>query len=207
VNRTSVDAYLRDGCGRCDKYQTPACKVLRWTPALAQLRQLALAVGLTEEMKWGSPCYTVDGKNVAMLVSLMDCCALSFFQGAALADDAGLLERPGPNSRIGRMLKFRSEAEVDGQRPQVQQLLQQAVDLARRGVKVMLAPAAEPIPPELEARLARDATLQAAFAALTPGRRRSHVLHIGAAKQVDTRLRRLARCVPVILAGRGWQEK
>lgn len=207
MNRISVEAYLRDGCGRCDKYQTPACKVHRWTPALEQLRGFALAAGLTEEMKWGSPCYTLAGKNVAMLVSLLDCCALQFFQGAALADPDGTLEAPGPNSRFVRMLKFRGVAEVAERSAQVEQYLRQAVALAQGGVKVVPAPAAEPMPPELAARLAVDLELRAAFEALTPGRRRSHVLHIGGAKQADTRLRRLERCVPEILAGRGLQER
>ena len=81
MNRTSVDSYLSDGCGRCDKYQTPDCKVLRWTPILVELRQMVRASGLTETMKWGSPCYCVNDHNVVMLVSFKDDCALQFFQG------------------------------------------------------------------------------------------------------------------------------
>ena len=116
MNRTSVDAYLRDGCGRCAHYRTPACKVRAWTPVLEALRAIAQASGLTETMKWGSPCYTLAGKNVLMAVAFKESCALQFFKGAALVDDAGLLESPGPNSRFGRFLRFLSVAEVKARR-------------------------------------------------------------------------------------------
>ena len=72
MNRESVDAYLRDGCGRCEHYRTPACKVHLWTEALVALRQVVLEAGLEETMKWGSPCYTLGGKNVAMVVAQKD---------------------------------------------------------------------------------------------------------------------------------------
>lgn len=116
MNRESVDAYLRDGCGRCDKYQTPACKVHLWTPALQALRALLLEAGLTEEMKWGQPCYSFEGANVVLLASLRDECALSFFQGAALTDPDGLLVSSGPDSRFARYLPSRSRADAEARR-------------------------------------------------------------------------------------------
>lgn len=171
MNTESVDSYLQDGCGRCDQYRTPQCKVHLWTPILEGLRGLLRAAGLDEEMKWGSPCYTLDGKNVAMIVALKDHCALQFFKGTGLTDPDGLLTSPGPNSQYVRMLELRSMAEFT----------------ERRG--------------------AAEGFLAQAYEALTPGRRRSHVLHVSGAKQSDTRARRVDRCVPDILAGRGFNER
>jgi uncharacterized protein YdeI (YjbR/CyaY-like superfamily) len=207
VNRTSVDAYLQDGCGRCDRYQTPTCKVHRWTPALVALRGLLRSTALTEEMKWGSPCYTLEGKNVVMLASFNDSCALSFFKGAALVDEEGALETAGPNSHVARVLRFRSVEDALARLSQAGRFVEQAIALERDGVKVAHATAPQPIPEELARRLAEDPSLRAAFEALTPGRRRSHILHVSGAAQAATRVRRVERCVSDILAGRGFNER
>jgi uncharacterized protein YdeI (YjbR/CyaY-like superfamily) len=207
MNRESVDAYLRDGCGRCDKYQTPACKVHLWTPALGALRAMLLEAGLTEEMKWGQPCYTLEGANVVMLVSLKEHAALQFFQGAALADGAGLLVSPGPNSRFARYVPLRTRAEVEAHRDAIAGYLAEAMERARTGQKLEVAPAAEPVPEELARVLAATPKLARAFEALTPGRRRSHVLHVSGAKQSATRAKRAEACAEKILEGRGWNER
>jgi uncharacterized protein YdeI (YjbR/CyaY-like superfamily) len=207
MNRESVDAYLRDGCGRCDKYRTPACKVHLWTPALRALRAMLLEAGLTEEMKWGSPCYTFEGVNVVMIASLRHQCALSFFQGAALTDADGLLVSPGPNSRFARYLPFRSLAEVESRRDAIARFLTEAIDRARTGQKVDAPPAAELMPVELARVLAAAPKLARAFEALTPGRRRSHALHVGGAKQSATRAKRAEACAAKILEGKGWNER
>jgi uncharacterized protein YdeI (YjbR/CyaY-like superfamily) len=207
MNTESVDAYLRDGCGRCDHYRTPQCKVHLWTPILVGLRTLLRAAGLVEEMKWGSPCYTLDGKNVAMIVALKERSALQFFKGSGLVDPAGLLTSPGPNSQYGRLLEFRSLAEFEALREDAIGFLRQAIELERSGVKIAPAPTAEAMPEELAARLEADPALAQAYEALTPGRRRSHVIHISGAKQSETRARRVDRCVPDILAGRGFNER
>jgi len=207
MNNSSVDAYLQDGCGRCEKHQTPQCKVHLWTPVLRSLRARLLSSGLAETMKWGQPCYTLDGANVVMLASLMDSCALSFFKGAALADPEALLVSPGPNSRFARYLKLRSVEELQRHAAAIDALLVQAIELERAGIRVEAPPASEPVPAELSSRLAADAELSAAFEALTPGRRRSHILHVSGAKQTETRARRVEKCVPEILAGRGVNER
>lgn len=207
MNRESVDSYLRDGCGRCDKYRTPACKVHLWTPALRALRAMLLEAGLTEEMKWGSPCYTFEGANVVMIASLRDRCALSFFQGAALADVDGLLVSPGPNSRFARYLPFRSLSDVTAHRDAIAGFLAEAMERARTGQKVDAPPAAEPMPEELASALAAAPKLARAYEALTPGRRRSHVLHVSGAKQSATRAKRAEACAAKILEGKGWNER
>ncbi len=207
MNTGDVDSYLRDGCGRCEHYRTPACKVHRFRGVLEALRALVLSRGLVEELKWGSPCYTLSGKNVVMVAAFKEYCALSFFKGAALVDHDGLLESPGPSSRFARLIKFRSADEVLARREQVERLIEQAMALERAGKKVEPTGALEPVPTELERRLKRDPALRKAFDALTPGRRRSHILHISGAKQSETRERRVDRCAPVILAGRGFNER
>jgi uncharacterized protein YdeI (YjbR/CyaY-like superfamily) len=207
MNTESVDAYLRDGCGRCEHYQTPKCKVHLWTPILEGLRDLLRAAGLVEEMKWGCPCYTLEGKNVAMIVALRDHSALQFFKGAGLADPEGLLTSPGPNSQYGRLLVLRSVAELDARRAAAAAFIAQAMELERSGVKIAPAATAEAMPEELAARLAEDPELARAYEALTPGRRRSHVIHVSGAKQSETRARRVDRCAEDILAGRGFNER
>lgn len=207
MNIIDVDAYLRDGCGRCEHYKTPACKVHRWADVLEELRKLVLASGLEEQVKWGQPCYSLEGKNVVMIAAFKESCALSFFKGAALADEDGLLESPGPNSRFARFLKFRSSKDIKARRKAAERFLQEAIALERAGKRVEPAAAIEEMPEELARRLAGDPALNRAFLALTPGRRRSHVLHISGAKQSATREKRVERCAKEIAAGRGFNER
>lgn len=207
IQRTSVEAYLKDGCGRCEHYQTPQCKVLLWTEPLQALRKLVLAAGLQETLKWGSPCYTHDGRNVVMVVSFREYCSIEFFQGAALEAEEGVLESHGENSHVARFVRFHSAKEVRARKALLEGLLAQAIERAKAGEKIERPKAAQPVPAELARRLASDAPLRKAFEALTPGRRRSHVLHVSGAKQSTTREARVAKCVPVILAGRGFNER
>ena len=207
MNTTSADAYLQDGCGRCDRYRTPDCKVHLWTEPLQALRALLLATELTEEMKWGSPCYTLGGENVAMLTAFKERCALSFFQGALLSDAEGLLQAPGPNSRSVRLLPFTSAEQVHERRSSIGRFIDEATELRRSGARVAFHPTPEPIPEELRARLDADPEAAAAFEALTPGRRRSYALHVGGAMKSATRAARAERCVPRILSGKGFNER
>jgi uncharacterized protein YdeI (YjbR/CyaY-like superfamily) len=206
MNTESVDAYIEDGCGRCDLYRTADCKVLLWTDALVALRQMLLETELEEEMKWGVPCYTLDGKNVLMMTSFRRGCALSFFKGAAFDDPEGLLTKPGPNSRYARLLEFTSLEQVESLREQTEAFIQVAIQAERDGVEVVVEDD-EPMPEELERRLATDAGLADAFEKLTPGRQRSHILHISGAKQSATRERRVEKCAPKIIAGKGFNER
>lgn len=207
MNNTDADSWLADGCGRCDKYQTPACKVHRWPEVLVELRALARAAGLVEEMKWGNPCYTLDGKNVAMLGALTDAAALSFFKGTLLTDDQDLLHAPGPNSQAARQLKFTSLEQVHALRPVIQRMLDQAIALERAGARVEFARGPAAIPAELQALLDADPALQAAFAALTPGRQRSHALHVDGAKTPAARGARAGKCAEKIRAGKGFLDR
>jgi len=205
-NNTSVESYLAEGCGRCERFQTPACKVHTWAEVLVALRELLGETELSETMKWGSPCYTLGGKNVVSLSALNDAALLSFFKGALLPDPEGLLEQPGPNSRHARYLKFLSLEDLEEHREATLALLAAAIEAQRQGKRVE-GKANEPIPAELQAALDADEELAAAFAKLTPGRQRSHVLHVSGAKQSATRARRAERCAEKILAGKGYNER
>jgi uncharacterized protein YdeI (YjbR/CyaY-like superfamily) len=207
MNRTSVDSYLAEGCGRCDKFQTPDCKVHLWTAPLVELRALLKGAGFGEELKWGQPCYTFEGKNVVMLVAMREYVALSFLQGTLLADPAGLLEAPGPNSQAVRYLRFTSAEDLGEKRAIAEAFVEAAKVLARSDAKVEFARAPEPVPEELQAVLDADPAVAAAFAALTPGRRRSHILHVSGAKQAASRRSRAEKCVPKILAGQGFLDR
>lgn len=207
MNRGTVESWLADGCGRCDNYQTPNCKVLLWTPALVALREHLRATGMSEELKWGSPAYSLDGKNVVMLVAFRDRCSLSFFKGALLSDPDGSLESPGPNSQAVRELRFTSVDQVRARAADIDRFLADAMALERDGAKVPFAKAPEEMPDELRARLDGDPALKAAFDALTPGRQRSHVLYVAGAKQAATRASRAEKCAPKILAGLGFQDR
>lgn len=207
MNNTSVDSYLAEGCGRCDRFQTPDCKVHQWTEALTELRALVRETELEETMKWGAPCYTLAGKNVLSVSALKDAAVIGFFKGAILEDAEGLLEAPGKNSRYVRTLKFSSPEDVRARREATARLIARAIDVERAGKSVNPPPAAEPVPKELQARLDAEPTLARAFEALTPGRRRSHILYVSGAKQAKTRVRRSERCAEKILAGKGFNER
>lgn len=207
MNTESVDAYLRDGCGRCSHYKTPACKVHAWTGPLQALRELMLACGLTEEMKWGAPCYTHAGRNVVMIGALKACCTVGFFNAGALQDNDGLLEMQGPNSRHARVVRIRSEDEVSALRGGLMSLVQQGMALAEQGVVEKEERVEDPVPDALLTALEADPELLEAFYNLTPGRRRSHCIHVGGALKPETRERRAQACVPFILAGQGFRER
>ena len=204
--QTDIDAFFRDGCGRCENFQTPQCKVLQWTAPLQALRALLQKSELTETMKWGSPTYTLDGKNVAMLVAFKERCALQFFKGALMEDPEALLRSPGPNSQHVRLLEVRSLSEVKKVRAAAEGFIEQAIALERSGAKVERK-AASALPAELLRRFQQEPALARAFEALTPGRQRSHALHISGAKQAQTRERRVDACAELIKAGRGFNER
>ncbi len=207
MNNTDFESYVTEGCGRCEHFRTPACKVHPWADVLRALRGPMLEAGLVEEMKWGMPCYTLDGQNVAMVSAFKARCVISFFKGFALSDPSGALTTAGPNSRVARLLEFRSLDEVAAQRDVIRGFVAQAMALARSGVELKPEPAQEPMPEELEQALAADPALAQAFDGLTPGRQRSFVLYVGGAKQAATRVKRAARCAPKIMAGKGYNER
>ncbi len=203
-----IDAYLVSGCGRCKLYDTPACKVHRWPNELRRLRALVLSCGLVEERKWSMPCYTYKGKNVIMVSAFKDYAALSFFKGSLLKDEAGLLKQHGENSQAVRLFRFTSEQQIEELEPLLRAYIFEAIELEKSGAKISFTQKDElEYPEELLARMDEDPDLQAAFEALTPGRKRGYVLHFSQAKQSATRLARIDKCRPKILDGKGWNDR
>jgi len=179
----------------------------KWQKETEKLRKIALDCYLTEEMKWGKPCFTFEKKNVAIVIPLKESCALAFFKGALLKDPKHILGRAGEHTQAGRWIKFTSLREIAALQSTLRKYLNEAIALQESGKKVVLKrPSDYPMPEELQTRLDDDPVLKAAFEALTPGRRKSYVIHISGAKQEKTRVARAERCVPMILSGRGFNE-
>lgn len=203
----SVDEYLIEGCGRCELGGTPDCKVNGRQNELSMLIEAASNCGLTEECKWGVPCYTFEQKNVLTITALRNCSAISFFKGALLNNAAGLLEKPGPNTQAARLIRFTKTEQIREHLGEVKRLIYEAIEVERAGLVVPRVANPEPLPSELEQRFNIDPTLHSAFEALTPGRQRAYVLYFSAPKQSVTREKRIEKCAPKILNGEGLHDK
>jgi uncharacterized protein YdeI (YjbR/CyaY-like superfamily) len=177
-----------------------------WRGELEKLRAILLGCGLDEALKWGKPCYSSGGANLAILQPFKAHCALMFFKGALLEDTHGLLRSQGENTQSALRLEFRSEAEI--KKTVVQAYVRQAIAVEKAGLTVDFKAKRELVrPEELTAALAEDRALAKAFDALTPGRQRAYVMHFTGAKKAETRAARIAKCAPDILAGRGLNER
>jgi len=177
-----------------------------WSAEMRSLRPVLLAAGLSEELKWGKPCFSDGSTNIAIMQPMRNFLALMFFAGAFLPDPHGLLEEQGPNSRSARRVCLRSVTDVTRLAPAIGELVTAAVELEQRGRPAVPTPALELVA-ELRTRLEGDDALRAAFDALTPGRQREYNLHISAAKKAATREARVTRCTEQILAGKGLRDR
>ncbi|MEE4194374.1 MAG: YdeI/OmpD-associated family protein [Anaerolineae bacterium] len=203
-----VDLYLIDGCGRCPLYQTPQCKVHTWPEVLAELRRILLETELTEELKWKMPCYTFEGKNVAMLSAFKGHCAVSFFKGVLLKDPHSVLTAAGPNSQSDRQINFTSAEDALAHEAIIKAYVTEAIELEKSGAKVDFKPTADfDVPEELVKAFEEDPAFKLAFEALTPGRQRGYLLYFSGAKQSATRASRIEKCMPQILEGIGLHDK
>ena len=179
----------------------------KWQKEADKLRKIVLDCDLTEETKWGKPCFTYRKNNVAIVIPLKDSCALSFFKGALLNDPKRILQKIG-QAQAGRWIKFTSLKEITAMQSILKNYIYEAIEVEESGKKVTFKKASEyAVPEELQARLDATPELGAAFEALTPGRRKSYIFHVAGAKQVKTRAARAERCVPMILNGRGVNER
>jgi len=179
----------------------------KWQKEADKLRKIALDCGLIEELKWGKPCFTYKRKNVAIIIPLKNACALSFFKGALLKDPKHILQKIG-QQQAGRWIKFTSLKQITAEQSALSKYIYEAIKVEESGKKVRLKKASEyAVPAELQAKLNAAPELRAAFEALTPGRRKSYIFHVSGAKQSKTRATRAERCVPIILSGRGFNER
>ena len=178
-----------------------------WQSATRKLRTIVLDCGLIEELKWGCPCYTFQKTNIVLIHVFKEYCALLFFKGALLKDPKHILKKIGA-AQAGRWIKFTSPKEISALQATLRSYIYEAIEVEESGKKVPLKKASEyVVPEELQVRLNAAPELKAAFEALTPGRRKSYIFHVSGAKQAKTRAARAEKCVPMILSGRGFNER
>ena len=176
----------------------------RWRAELEKLREILLTTGLTEELKWGQPCYALGGKNVALIHGFKEYCAVLFHKGALLKDPKGVLVQQTKNVQAARQIRFTSVQQVTQLEKTLKAYLREAMAIERAGLKVPFKKTEDfELPEEFESRLAANRKLKAAFAALTPGRQRAYIFHFSQPKLPKTRAARVDKHVPRILAGLG----
>jgi uncharacterized protein YdeI (YjbR/CyaY-like superfamily) len=175
-----------------------------WSDALQALRQIILDAGLTEDVKWRTPCYTFAGKNVLFIGAMKSCCSISFLKGVLLKDPRNILQVPGPNTQTVRLIRFTSVDDVRKLTRILTAYMHEAIEIEKSGVKpTVKKPEEHAVPPEFQAALDQRPALKKAFESLTPGRRRAYLMHFAAAKQPKTRTARVEKWTPHILAGKG----
>lgn len=178
----------------------------QWLPEIAALQKILAGYDLTEETKWGKPCYTLGDANVVIIQGFKEYVALNFFQGALLKDPKKLLEKIG-SWQAPRIMKFTSAKEIATKSPAIRAFIKEAIAAAKAGEKVETKTREFAMPDELAAAFKKNARLKKAFDALTPGRQRSWLFHITSAKQSATRVTRIEKATPKILEGRGFLER
>jgi uncharacterized protein YdeI (YjbR/CyaY-like superfamily) len=179
-------------------------KEKRWSAEYLALRQLCLASGLNEELKWGQACYDLEGSNVVLIHGFKDYCALLFMRGALLKDPNGILVQQTKNVQSARQIRFASVAAINKQKGAIKSCIKQAIAIAKSGAKVQMKSAAQfDVAAEFQKRLDDDPELAEAFRALTPGRQKGYLLHFAGAKQSVTRAARVEKHAPRILQGLG----
>lgn len=181
-------------------------KATRWRAETEALRKILLECGLGEALKWGKPCYTSDGKNIAIIQKMKAFVALMFFKGALLEDPRDVLESPGESSRAQRRVCVTSVEEVARLESTIKALVREAIAVEDAGLAVP-KPSKLVLVDELRARLDEDAALRAAFEALTPGRQRGYNIFFAGAKQSKTRAARIDKHAARILAGKGIHDR
>jgi uncharacterized protein YdeI (YjbR/CyaY-like superfamily) len=179
-------------------------KLTNWQDEMSELRAIALKSGLTEDLKWGQPCYTLEGANVFLIHAFKNYCAILFMKGSIMKDPHKLLIQQTENVQAARQMRFTSLKEIAKLRPTINSYIKNAIAIEESGVKPAVKKASEFVLPEdVIKALKKHAGLAAAFKKLTPGRQRAYVLHFTGAKQEATREARIAKAAPLILKGKG----
>jgi uncharacterized protein YdeI (YjbR/CyaY-like superfamily) len=189
-----VDGYLR--------------KLKKWQEEMTKLRRIILDCHLTEELKWGHPCYTLQKNNIVLIHGFKEYCALLFFKGALLTDAKGILVQQTENVQAARQIRFTNVREIVKMEPILKAYIREAIQVEKAGLKVKYKKTSEfNVPDEFQKRLDETPEFKAAFHALTPGRQRAYVLYFSAAKQSKTRESRIEKCMPQILNGKGLDDQ
>src|SRR6266404_2849161 len=188
-----VDQYLR----RAKKCQEE----------MEKLRRILLGCQLTEELKWGKPCYTFQKSNIVIIQGFKEFCALLFCKGALLNDPNGILKKPGENTQAARRIPFTNVREIVEMEPILKAYIYEAMEVETAGLEVNFSKNPEPIPEELQNKLDEIPALKTAFDALTPGRQRAYILYFSGARQSKTRESRVKKCMQQILNGKGLNDQ
>lgn len=179
-------------------------KAVKWKGEFEELRKIVLDCGLTEDLKWGQPCYTYEGKNVVLIHGFKEYCALLFFKGALLKDPEKILIRQTDNVQAARQIRFTSIKEITRIKKVLKSYINEATALQEAGATIEFKKTSDfDVPQELTTRLRSVKGLRAAFNALTPGRQRAYLFYFSSAKQAKTREARIDKYVPKILEGKG----
>lgn len=183
-------------------------KATTWHQEFNQLRAVILDCGLTEDLKWGQPCYTFEKKNIVLIHGFKDYCALLLFKGALLKDPKGILIRQTENVQSARQIRFTNVREIVKMKRLLKAYIYEAVEVEEAGLKVPLKKTTEfTMPEEFQKKLEKNGVLKKAFYALTPGRQRGYLLHFSSAKQSKTRESRIEKYIPRILDGKGLDDQ
>jgi len=179
----------------------------RWQAEFEKLRKIILECPLTEDLKWGAPCYTFENRNVVLMHGFKEYCGLLFFKGALLRDPEGILIRQTETVQSARQIRFTSVREIVKLKTILKAYILEAIEVERAGLKVNFKKTAEfSVAEEFQNKLDKSPALKRAFNALTPGRQRAYLLHFSSAKQAKTREARVEKWTPQILKGKGMDD-
>ncbi|WP_106917451.1 YdeI/OmpD-associated family protein [Chryseobacterium aurantiacum] len=182
-------------------------KAIQWKEEFEKLRAIALSTELVEDLKWGCPCYTYEGKNIFLIHGFKEYCALLFFKGALMKDPDQILIQQSENVQAARQIRFTDLQQIADLEKNIQAYMFEAVEIEESGAKVEMKKTKEfEMPDEFQSKLDNDSTLKKAFEALTPGRQRAYLLHFSSAKQSKTREARIEKCIPQIRNGIGLKD-
>ena len=179
-------------------------KTGKWQKEFRKLRTIILGCGLTEELKWGKPCYAFQQSNVVLIHGFREYCALLFMKGALLKDAKGILIQLTENVQAARQVRFTNIREIAKMEPILKGYIKEAIETEKAGLEVNFKKTSEfKIPEEFQNKLDAIPALRTAFEGLTPGRQRGYLLYFSGAKQSKTRQSRVEKCMPQILKGKG----
>lgn len=185
------------------KIDTFLSKAKKWQAELEKLRTIILGCNLTEEMKWGQPCYTFEDHNVIILGGFKEYCALMFVKGALLKDPKKILIQQTQNVQAARQLRFTNVQEITKLETIIKEYIREAIEIEKAGLKINFKTSPESTPEELQKKFNESPDLKNAFKALTPGRQRAYILYFSGAKQSATREARIEKYMKQILKGKG----